>query len=171
MQQQPSPKLCECGCGQPAPIAKKTSARQGHVQGQPTRFRRGHTLNRHRMVPGFKGSVRDRLQRGATIDADTGCWIWQKRCDPAGYGEIAITEDGVHRKEKAHRAAYVEFVGPIPDGAEVIMHTCDNPPCVNPDHLRPGTHRDNIRDMWAKGRQSPPPRRSDRQSPSENVGK
>jgi hypothetical protein len=50
--------------------------------------------------------------------------------------------------------SWVIHNGPLPVGAD-ILHTCDNPPCGNPEHLFPGTQADNIRDMIAKGRQSP----------------
>jgi hypothetical protein len=56
---------------------------------------------------------------------------------------------------KAHRAAYLILVGPIPEGLHVL-HRCDNPPCVNPAHLFLGTNADNIRDREAKGRGVPP---------------
>lgn len=52
---------------------------------------------------------------------------------------------------RAHRVAWVEAFGEIPDGL-LVLHTCDNPPCVNPEHLFLGTHRDNALDRQAKGR-------------------
>lgn len=50
-----------------------------------------------------------------------------------------------------HRVIYSNLVGGIPEGY-VIMHTCDNTLCINPDHLKAGTHQDNVRDMVNKGR-------------------
>lgn len=70
---------------------------------------------------------------------------------PFDYGVIGRRIDGKTRTFKAHRVVYEYLHGPIPDGM-VVMHTCDNPPCVRPDHLRLGTQGDNLRDMIAKGR-------------------
>lgn len=92
------------------------------------------------------------------VDSATGCWVWlgcrdgEARLptdDPRGrYGRFSL--DG-YRMTQAHRAAYILYVGPIPNGLHVL-HRCDNPPCVNPAHLFLGTIKDNSRDMVAKGR-------------------
>jgi hypothetical protein len=76
-----------------------------------------------------------------------GCWEWQGAHDGDGYGLIKI--DGKLRR--ATRVAWETAYGPIPAGLSVL-HSCDNPPCVRPDHLMLGTQRANIRDMLAKGR-------------------
>ena len=65
-----------------------------------------------------------------------------------GYG--SIYDDGSHHY--AHRISYEVFIGPIPDGMNVL-HDCDNPPCCNPGHLFLGTQAVNIADRDAKGRQ------------------
>ena len=58
---------------------------------------------------------------------------------------------GVFRKEGAHRYSYSYFVGEIPEGM-LVRHTCDNPPCVLPSHLRLGTTQDNVNDKMKRGR-------------------
>lgn len=80
----------------------------------------------------------------------SGCWEFQGyRHWESGYGQIGTGED---RKITAtHRAAWMVTYGAIPDGL-FVLHKCDNRPCCNPDHLFLGTHTDNMRDMWAKGR-------------------
>lgn len=82
------------------------------------------------------------------VNPVTMCQEWTGSRHPRGYGQFW---NG--RSVKAHHYAYTTQVGPIPAGM-VVMHTCDNPPCVNPDHLRLGTQRDNIKDMLAKGRRA-----------------
>lgn len=82
----------------------------------------------------------------------TPCWEWPGTIDAYGYGDRGrkkADEDGFSRK--AHRAMYQMFVGPIPEGA-LVRHTCDNPPCVNIDHLLIGTHSDNMQDALDRGR-------------------
>lgn len=76
------------------------------------------------------------------------CWVWTASKNADGYGSFAISRV-THR---AHRVAWILTNGEIPDGLQVL-HRCDNPSCVNPDHLFLGTVRDNSRDMITKGRQ------------------
>lgn len=80
------------------------------------------------------------------------CWEWQGHIDVGGYGRSPWTSEGVRKSTPAHRIAWELCVGaPIPEGLWVL-HKCDNPPCVRPDHLFLGTHLDNVRDMHAKDR-------------------
>lgn len=85
------------------------------------------------------------------------CWEWQAGRAGKGYGQFYRAKNvpvGAHRYswELAHGR-------PVPAGMQV-MHTCDNPPCVNPAHLRVGTCADNMRDKSVKGRNPGNPTRS-----------
>lgn len=82
------------------------------------------------------------------------CWPWTGRHDKDGYGGVGRHMDGV-RYQRAHRLAYRLHYGSDP-GALLVLHTCDNPPCCNPTHLRLGTVEDNNADMLAKGRERYP---------------
>lgn len=79
------------------------------------------------------------------------CWVWTAYKNPNGYGRFRIGK----KKETAHRASWTIFKGQIPVGYQVL-HTCDNPSCVNPGHLFLGTHLSNMRDMVSKGRHITP---------------
>jgi len=83
------------------------------------------------------------------VDRSGDCWIWQGRIQHDGYG--AITREG--RQWLAHRLAWLICHGPTD---LCVLHKCDNPPCVRPDHLFTGTQQDNIADMVSKGRQHHP---------------
>jgi hypothetical protein len=79
------------------------------------------------------------------------CWNWTGVPNMWGYGQIR-EEGGRNAKKKlAHRISWIIHNGTIPTGM-LVLHTCDNPLCVNPNHLWLGTHQDNIDDMMRKGR-------------------
>lgn len=81
------------------------------------------------------------------VSAETNCWPWQGPVGHNGYGLFSI--GSVHFR--AHRLS-AEFFGATIEPGQLVMHSCDNPPCVNPVHLIVGTQADNMRDMVAKGR-------------------
>ena len=82
-----------------------------------------------------------------TIVSKEGCMEWQGAIGSGGYGQAII--DGVNWK--VHRAVYNFLVAPVPEDMEVC-HRCDNPSCINPEHLFLGTTSDNMKDMIFKGR-------------------
>ena len=90
----------------------------------------------------------DRLKFWGWTVTDTGCWEYSGRKDKRGYGVLALREK---RQAFAHRVAYGVWVEHL-NGDMHIIHSCDNPPCINPDHLRSGTAQDNMDDKVRKGR-------------------
>ena len=69
------------------------------------------------------------------------CWIWTAGLHFRGYGEV--WDESLRDGKLAHRYVYERLVGPVPDGL-VLDHLCRNRRCVNPEHLEPVTHRENI---------------------------
>ena len=98
--------------------------------------------------------VRSRLKSKIKKD-DNGCWVWTGSLHkPMPYGRVRLRSFAGHPTRftwRAHRASYIAFKGNIPEGM-YVCHSCDNPSCINPDHLFLGTHQDNMDDMHAKGR-------------------
>lgn len=75
--------------------------------------------------------------------SDEGCWLWTGALNPNGYGLIFLAETA----RLAHRVAYTEYVGPIPDGMP-LDHLCRVKRCVAPDHLEAVTASENTRRAW-----------------------
>jgi hypothetical protein len=80
-------------------------------------------------------------------NAPGGCWLWTGWKLNSGYGETTL----FRKKILVHRLSYLWANGELPKGLHVL-HRCDVPLCVNPEHLFLGTDKDNIADMYAKGR-------------------
>ena len=81
------------------------------------------------------------------INVKNECWIWAGNQDKYGYGRIGIN----YKRYYAHRLAYELIYGLIPEGM-LVCHKCDNPLCINPEHLFLGTNGDNSKDMVNKNR-------------------
>lgn len=94
---------------------------------------------------GRRGDFWSKVDRSA---GDGVCWPWIGSVGSGGYGQVRV--GGVLLK--AHRRAWALANGEPVGAGVVVLHTCDNPACCNPAHLKRGTQQENIADMKAKGR-------------------
>lgn len=95
----------------------------------------------------FSSAQINRFWSKVKIAGPDECWEWQRSTTSNGYGHLTVNK----QHQYAHRMSYEITNGPIPEGLDVL-HTCDNPPCVNLAHLIAGTTFDNVQDMHQKGR-------------------
>ncbi len=101
----------------------------------------------------FDVKVIERFLNKLTLNPENSCIEWTDTVNPDGYGQISIGSGENQYKVRAHRWALQFALGGVILPQEIMAcHHCDNPKCVAPDHLFPGTHQDNMNDMVAKGR-------------------
>lgn len=91
----------------------------------------------------------ERFEAKCMPEPNSGCWLWLSTVTRKGYGMFRLHRS--EQRQRANRLAYAIYRGPIPAGM-MVLHRCDNPGCVNPDHLFLGTAADNTNDMIGKGR-------------------
>ena len=98
--------------------------------------------------PSSRRDIHPRQAFEESVRVSDGCWEWQGPIATTGYG----TFPWEGRREYAHRIAWTLIHGEEIPAGMVVRHTCDNPPCVRPDHLLIGTKAENSRDMVERGR-------------------
>jgi hypothetical protein len=91
-------------------------------------------------------TIVQRLEKYTSPEPNSGCWLWDGAADPNGYGRIRINK----RTKLTHRVSYAERRGAIADDV-CVLHKCNVPACINPDHLYLGDRADNWRDTIASG--------------------
>ena len=84
---------------------------------------------------------------------ENGCWEFNGRKNNGGYGSICFGGEKIKKDLMVHKLVYKHMKGDIPKGL-CVCHSCDNPPCCNPEHLFLGTNEDNIKDSVSKNRHS-----------------
>lgn len=171
--------LCICGCERKTSLSSRTVLKAGRVKGRPNPYIRGHyhhinlqpTLcacgcgsailprrnSRTKQLVKYRRGHNKQLQPlpeerfWSKVERTDTCWIWTASATEYGYGRISWEVDGKKRLFRAHQVSWMLHYGTIPFSLSVL-HKCDNPPCVRPDHLFLGTQLDNMRDMVFKGR-------------------
>jgi hypothetical protein len=133
--------ICQCGCGQPTDRARLTRRDRGYVRGQFLRYRKAHRPS------GAMDEVARRERFWSRVRKTDTCWYWTGHRDHHGYGRMRIAG----RQYGTHRLSWQWATGRDP-GPLCVMHACDTPTCVRPEHLRLGTMADNQGDSARKGR-------------------
>lgn len=94
------------------------------------------------------------LETNCLLDIRTGCALWKGCKNACGYGTLSVYDRSLKKAKSmlAHRVAYMAVHGPIPPNKPCILHSCHEPCCINTEHLRAGTQKENSKDMMAAGR-------------------
>lgn len=150
-------KYCsrECSYNDKAPdiIINCLNCKKDFVAPHKNKARNGQRLFCSRFCHGeherLSNPIEKRFWEKVDVKGPDECWIFNGARNEFGYGQIWNGK----RMFIAHRFAYIDKIGPIPDNL-MLLHSCDVPYCVNPNHLTPGTHLQNMQDMAKKGRAS-----------------
>lgn len=94
-----------------------------------------------------KKTIRERIESKIIIN-ENGCWNYSGGKDRCGYGRIKIGKHSIG----AHKAYFIMVIGDYDQDSLELLHSCDNPSCVNPEHISTGTHKENMHDCINKGR-------------------
>lgn len=123
----------------------ETATRQGRCENHYRQYRRSDAFQSVQNK-GEGTTPQERFWNRVAIGKPDECWNWQAGTNTFGYGVIRLNG----RHIKTHRAAWFFTYGVMP--TLYILHSCDNPTCVNPNHLREGTYQDNSDDKRLRGR-------------------
>lgn len=140
---------CVAGCG-------KQAKSRGLCGTHYERMRLGKTIDRQLQIQHHGLSKRERFEMRVE-KMPSGCWHWTGSLNKTGYGQFNLNGD---RPILTHRASWLIYNGEIPANPEsayrtmYVLHRCDNPKCVNPEHLFLGSQQGNMDDKMEKGRHS-----------------
>ena len=137
---------CIKGCEKPAKVLGMCAA---HYD----RARTGRDMTKPVREVIRTGTDIERLKAKMKVDEVTGCWMWQKSVNTNGYGQFRFRG----KPQQAHRVSWILHFGEIPNGSGTygtknVLHKCDTPLCINPDHLFLGDQADNANDAVSKER-------------------
>lgn len=154
-------KACEIMGLSPAAIQhkneydKKYRSEHGHAYSKEkmSEYNRVYNAKKRGIDPAvYRGrhqiTREERFMKYVIPEPNSGCWLWLAWLDKDGYGNFRWS---TNKNVRAHVAAHELFKGPVPAGI-VVRHTCDNPPCVNPEHILLGTDLENVHDRVRRGR-------------------
>jgi hypothetical protein len=144
------------GCNKESYSSGKRKCESSHLTSIYCRKHYRWVKERGNAIPGEKarGSLEQRFWKKVDKRSEDECWLWTGAKNKKGYGSIGA--GGRHGKYTlAHRVSYQLANNDLTD-ADYVLHSCDNPSCVNPKHLRKGTCSENIKEAYDKGRKTPP---------------
>ena len=99
----------------------------------------------------IRTNIVERIAQHLTSQVDGECWVTDYKSTTQG-GHVRLRAEDWNAMVLLHRAVWeIHNAEPIPEGL-IVRHTCDNPPCCNPEHLILGTHQDNTDDMYQRNR-------------------